>query len=198
MADHVVDPRPFMTSDETAPPSPESLLDMTASDAGSSPDVLRLVQAFNERFAAHLDSAAAAVREAEHALSAAQDDLARAQHSADNRPYVSDPLVFMRASLDDEVDGLRRKTTPKKVQAAYRYMLARAVELAAGEVQGYRDDQTALEHERERGVDACRQAERAAAERLDAARQMHERVLAAERTARAGLAAMVEKGITAD
>lgn len=187
-----------MTSDETAPPSPESLLDMTASDAGSSPDVLRLVQAFNERFAAHLDSAAAAVREAEHALSAAQDDLARAQHSADNRPYVSDPLVFMRASLDDEVDGLRRKTTPKKVQAAYRYMLARAVELAAGEVQGYRDDQTALEHERERGVDACRQAERAAAERLDAARQMHERVLAAERTARAGLAAMVEKGITAD
>jgi hypothetical protein len=198
MADHVVDPRPFMTSDETAPTSTESVLDMATSGAGSSPDVLRLVQAFNERFAPHLDSAAAAVREAEHALATAQDDLTRARHAAENRPYVSDPLVFMRASLDDEVDGLRRKTTPKKVQAAYRYMLARAVELAVGEVQGYHDDQAALDYQREHGVEACQQAERAAAERLDAARQMHERVLAAERTARAGLAAMVEKGITAE
>ncbi|MGB9373805.1 MAG: hypothetical protein WCA82_06575, partial [Jiangellales bacterium] len=168
MADHVVDPRPFMTSDETAPTSTESVLDMATSGAGSSPDVLRLVQAFNERFAPHLDSAAAAVREAEQSLATAQDDLTRARHAAENRPYVSDPLVFMRASLDDEVDGLRRKTTPKKVQAAYRYMLARAVELAVGEVQGYRDDQAALDHQREHGVDACQQAERAAAERLDA------------------------------
>lgn len=188
-----------MTRDETAPPSSDPVLDAAATTGvGSSADVLRLVQAFDERFAPHLENASAAVRDAEQALATAQENLARAQEAAAGKPYVSDPLVFMRATLDDEVDGLRRKTTPKKVQAAYRYMLARAVELAAGEVQGYHDDQATIARERETGVEACRQAARYAAERLDAAREMQRRVRSAERTARAGLAAMVEKGVSAE
>jgi hypothetical protein len=198
MTGPVVDPRLFMTSDETEASSSDSVLDTGAPGAAASPDVLRLVQALTERFAPHLDSAAAAVRDAEHALATTRDELARAEHVAASRPYVSHPLVFMRASLDEEVDGLRRKTTPKKVQAAYRYMIARAVELAAGEVQSFHDDQAALADENAHGVKACREAERAAADRLESAREMQQRVLSAERTARAGLTAMLEKGITVE
>ena len=46
----------------------------------------------------------------------------------------------MRASLQDELEALTRKTTPKKVRVGYRYLLDRAVELAEGEVQGYQSD----------------------------------------------------------
>lgn len=186
-----------MTSDETSLPGAGSGAGPATSPA-TAPDVLRLVQAFDERFAPHLERASLAVRDAELALEKADEALVHAEEVAASKPYVSDPVVFMRASLDDEVDGLRRKTTPKKVQAAYRYMLARAVELAAAEVQGYHDDQAALDHEREHGVEACRDALRLATQRLDAARDMQQRVLAAERTARAGLTAMVEKGVSAE
>lgn len=186
-----------MTSDDTSVPGADSGAGRATSPA-SSPDVLRLVQTFDERFAPHLERASLAVRDAELALEKAHEALVQAEQAAASKPYVSDPLVFMRASLDDEVDGLRRKTTPKKVQAAYRYMLARAVELAAAEVQGYHDDQAALDHERQHGVEACRAAHRSAAERVAAARDMYQRVLAAEQTARAGLTAMVEKGLSVE
>ena len=96
-----------MTSDDTSVPGADSGSGRATSPA-SSPDVLRLVQTFDERFAPHLERASLAVRDAELALEKAHEALVQAEQAAANKPYVSDPLVFMRASLDDEVDGLRR------------------------------------------------------------------------------------------
>lgn len=156
-------------------------------------EVERLTQALNSRFAPHVDEAAAAVREAEQSVAEAREALARARRAADGQRYQSDRLVFMRASVKDEAEALTRKTTPKKVRVAYRYLLARAVELAEGEVQGYRTDQAAAERERQHSVEACLAAEHAAVERLDAARAMQRRVEDAVQTARQGLLVMVEK-----
>lgn len=153
----------------------------------------RLVFALSQRFAPHQEVARAAVREAEQNLSRAREELARARESEASLVYRSDRLVFMRASVNDEVDGLARKTTPKKVRVAYRYLLDRAVELAAGEVQEYASEQDSAQHAREHGVEACIRAEREAGERLAAAHAMHDRVKDAERAAREGLAVMVEK-----
>lgn len=158
----------------------------------------RLTQALLGRFAPHVEAAATAVREAENDLAEAHEALARARHAADSQRYQSDRLVFMRASVRDEVEALARKTTPKKVRVAYRYLLARAVELAEGEVQGYRDDLAAAERERQHSVEACVAAERAAAEKLEAARAMQRRVDDAVQTARQGLAVMIEKVGTAE
>ena len=185
-------------SNESTAPESGQAPEAPPGGQGSSVDALRLTQALVERFAPHVEGAAAAVREAELALTAAQEELARARHEAENQRYRSDPLVFMRSALPEEVAGLRRKTTPKKVQAAYRYMLARAVELAAGEVQGYHADQAAIDLDRTHGVDAGLHAEQAAAERLEAAREMQQRVREAVSQARAGLAAMIEKGMATD
>ncbi len=153
----------------------------------------RLTQALSARFAPHVDAAAAAVREAENDLADSREALARARRAADSQQYQSDRLVFMRASVRDEVEALTRKTTPKKVRVAYRYLLARAVELAEGEVKGYLADQAAAQRESQHSVEACLEAERAAVERLEAARAMQERVDDAVRTARQGLAVMAEK-----
>jgi hypothetical protein len=159
----------------------------TAADAGSDriaqSEWDRLALAVTDRFAPHLQAAAAAVREAEHDLAEAREALARAEQAAADARYVSDPLVFMRVTVAEELDGLSRKTTTKKVRASFRYLLARAAELAEGELKGYRNDLEAARRDREQGVDACRQAERAALADLEAARAMHERVRDAERAA---------------
>lgn len=185
-------------SNQSAAPASGHVPEVPSGAQPTSAETLRLTQALTERFAPHVEGAAAAVREAALALTAAQEELARARHEAENQRYRSDPLVFMRSALPDEVEALARKTTPKKVQAAYRYMLARAVELAAGEVQGYHADQTAIDLERTHGVDAGLHAEQAAAQRLEAAREMQQRVQEAELAARAGLATMIEKGMATD
>jgi hypothetical protein len=153
----------------------------------------RLAQTVTDRFAAHLKAAAAAEREAEHDLTEAREALARAEHAAANSRYVSDPLVFMRVTVREELDGLSRKTTPKKVKASFRYLLARAAELAEGELKGYRNDLESARRDREQGVDACRHAEQAAVDDLEAAREMHQRVRDAEHAARDGLAMLKEK-----
>lgn len=153
----------------------------------------QLAYALSVRFAPHLQAAAAAVREAEQDLADAREELSRARLAAASQHYQSDRLVFMRASVKDEVEALTRKTTPKKVRVAYRYLVERAVELAEGEVQGYQSDQAAAQREREHSVEACLEAERQANERLHAARAMQGRVHDAEQAARQGLVVMVEK-----
>ncbi len=153
----------------------------------------RLAYALSERFAPHVTAAAAAVREAEQLVEEARENLARAREEAAGQPYRSDRLVFVRAVVDDETEALNRKTTPKTVKVAYRHLLDRAVDLADAEVRGYHSDQAERQHERQRSVDACLAAERQAAEGLDAARAMQQRVLDAEQAARDGLAVMLEK-----
>jgi len=153
----------------------------------------RLAFALSQRFAPHLEAAAAAVREAEQSLSLARERLSAAREVEARQEYRSDRLVFMRASVNEEVSGLARKTTPKNVRVAYRYLLDRAVELAAGEVKEYMSDQNSAQHAREHSVEACIQVEREASERLEAAHAMHGRVKDAEHAAHEGLAMMVEK-----
>ena len=153
----------------------------------------RLAFALSQRFAPHVEAAATAVRDAEQSLAQAREHLSRAREAEAGQGYRSDRLVFMRAAVNDEVEALARKTTPKKVRVAYRYLLDRAVELAAGEVQEYTSDQDSAQHAREHSVEACIQAEREAGERLEAAHALHGRVKDAEHAARAGLAIMVEK-----
>lgn len=153
----------------------------------------RVVTALETRFAPHLDAAAAAVREAERELAEARERLAKAEEAAATGEYRSDPLVFMRETLSEDVDALERRTNPKKVRAAFRFLLDRAVDLAAGEVQGFHDDQAAAEHERLHGVEACRLAVQRAAAALEEARAMAERVRSAERAARRGLDVMLDK-----
>ena len=70
---------------------------------------------------------------------------------------------------------------------------ARAVELAAGEVQRFHDDLDAARREREGGIDACRAAVAIAAASLEEARAMQGRVAVAEQSARTGLGLLVEK-----
>lgn len=153
----------------------------------------QLVYALEGRFAVPLEAAATAVREAERELAEAQERLARAQEAAASERYVSSPLPFMRDSLTEEVEGLERKTTPKKVRAAYRFLLDRAAELATAEVQGFQDDQADEVRERTSGVAACRERLDRAAAALAAAEELQERVHAAEQAARQGLAVMAEK-----
>jgi hypothetical protein len=153
----------------------------------------RLAFALSQRFAPHLEAAATAVRDAEQSLAQAREHLSRAREAEAGQGYRSDRLVFMRAAVNDEVEALARKTTPKKVRVAYRYLLDRAVELAAGEVQEYLSDQDSAQHAREHSVEACIQAEREAGERLEAAHALHSRVKDADHAARAGLAIMAEK-----
>jgi hypothetical protein len=153
----------------------------------------RLSQVLTVRFAAQVHAAAAAVREAEQALATAREELARARRAADGRQYQSDRLVFMRASVKEELEALGRKTTERKVKVAFRYLVARAVELAEGEVHGYHADRAAAQREREQSVEAWLEAEREAIAQLDAARAMQARVHDAEQTARHGLAVMLQK-----
>ncbi|MGV1009752.1 MAG: hypothetical protein ACOYBY_14235 [Dermatophilaceae bacterium] len=153
----------------------------------------QLTYALNTRFAPHLQAAAALVRQAERDLADAGEALSRARQAAENEEYQSDRLVFMRASLKEELDALTRKTTPKKVRVGYRYLIDRAVELAEGEVAGYQSDLDEQQRAREQSVDACLEAQRQATERLEGARAMQERVHEAEQAAVRGLAVMVEK-----
>ncbi len=170
-----------------------SAADAPGPDRISQSEWERLALAVTNRFAAHLHAAATAVREADQALAEAREALARAEQSAANTRYVSDPLVFMRVTVREELDGLSRKTTPKKARASFRYLLARASELAEGELHGYRTDLEAARRDRSQGVGACRQAEQVALGELEAARAMHQRVQDAERAARDGLAVLGEK-----
>lgn len=153
----------------------------------------RLTEGLESRFAPHVEAAAAEVRSAEQHLAQARADLDRAREESAGRRYRSDRLVFMRASVGEELEGLERKTTPKKLRVAYRYLLARAAELAEGEVAGYRADQEAVERDREHSVEARAEAERQAATRLEAARQMQDRVRQAQEAARRGMAVLAEK-----
>lgn len=167
---------------------------MTVADGGlTDGEQEQLTSVLEERFSAPLEDAAAAVRAAERELEDAQDRLARVEEEAAVRPYRSDPLVFMRDGLAEELDGLARKTNPKKVRVAYRFLLDRAVELAAAEVQGLYDDRAAAEEERTNGVEACREAVQRATDALEAARAMAARVESAQRTAREGLAVTLDK-----
>jgi len=160
---------------------------------GESAELDRLAHALSLRFEPHVQAAAAAVRAAEQDLAEASERLEQARQEAAEARYRSDPLVFMRASVKDEVEALGRKTTEKKARAAYRYLVDRAVELAEGEVRGFATDQAAADRERQEGVDARVQAERDAHTKLEAAREMQGRVLAAEQWANEGLGLMVQK-----
>lgn len=153
----------------------------------------RLSHSLAVRFEPHLQAAAALVRSAEQDLAEAKQRLQAARDLADSERYRSDPLVFMRASVHEEVEALDRKTTEKKVRAAFRYLVDRAVELAEGEVRGYSADQSAAARERESGVTACEDAQREAENQLSAALQMQQRVLYAQSQAGAGLALMMSK-----
>lgn len=153
----------------------------------------QLAWTLDSRFAAHLEAAGAAVREAERALAGARERLAQAEQAAARSQYTSDPLTFMRQSVAQELEGLERKTTEKKVRASYRFLLDRSVELAAAEVARFHDDRAVEQRELETGVDACREAERRALEVLAAARTMQEQVQAAERSAREGLGTLLDK-----
>lgn len=166
----------------------------TASTDGlAAGELTQLTYTLETRFGPHLEAAQAAVREAERELAQARERLAEAETRAARAAYVSDPLTFMRQSVAEEADGLERKTTGKKVRASYRFLLDRAVELAAGEVQGFHDDEAAKLRELDGGVEACRAAEQRAVETLAAAHAMHDRVRAAEQAARHGLAVLAEK-----
>lgn len=153
----------------------------------------QLVYALETRFADHLEAAAQAVRDAERELEEAREALQRAEDEAASRPYQSNSLVFMRDAMDEEVEGLVRKTNPKKVRASYRFLLDRAVDLAAAEVQGHHDDIAAERREREEGVTASREALSRATANLEAAQAMQERVARAETLARQGLDVMADK-----
>ncbi|GAA1135373.1 hypothetical protein [Ornithinicoccus hortensis] len=178
---------------------------MTQHDGGAGPRALdpadqlgadekaQLVYALEGRFAAHLDAAASAVREAERELAEVREQLARAIEEEERARYRSDPLVFMRDGVTEEVEGLVRKTTPKKLRTSYRYLLDRAVELAAGEVQGYHDDRAREQQEREQGVQASRAAEQRAIAALEEAQAMQGRVQSAEAAARRGLDVLADK-----
>jgi hypothetical protein len=174
------------------------MTDLPSTDPGN-PDRItpaewdRLAQAVTDRFAPHLQAASAVVREAEQNLAQAQEALARAEHAAANVRYSSDRLVFMRVAVREEVDALSRKTTPKKVRASFRYLLARAAELAEGELTGYRADLEAARRDRREGVDACRQAEQRALGEFQAARDLQDRVRDAQQAALDGLAVLSEK-----
>jgi hypothetical protein len=153
----------------------------------------RLSHTVSVRFAAQVQAAAAAVHDAEQDLVTAREELTRARRAAAGRHYQSDRLVFMRASVKEELEALDRKTTEKKVRTAFRYLVARAVELAEGEVHGYHADQAAAQRERESSVEAWLEAEREAIARLDSARAMQARVYDAEQTAHHGLTVMLQK-----
>ena len=162
-------------------------------DALAAGEPEELLYALGTRFAPHLDAATTALRDAERELAEAKEQLARAERAAADRRYTSDPLPFMRDSVREEVEALGRKTTPKKVRTSYRFLLDRAVELAAAEVQGYRDDRAAEREQQEAGVEACREALRRATGAVEAARLMHDRVREAQESARRGLDVMVAK-----
>lgn len=168
-------------------------------DPGASPgpvdtgEYARLAHTLSVRFAPHVQAAAAEVRTAEQELAQAGEQLELARQRAAAMPYRSDPLVFMRASVKDEVEALGRKTTTKKARAAFRYLVDRALELADGEVQGFAADQAAEQRERVEGVEARLEAQRAARARLEAAREMQARVLEAEQRASEGLALLMQK-----
>ena len=173
---------------------------MTNGDPNPGPDLTgqsaereRLAHILSVRFAAHVDAAAAAVRAAEQELAEATEQLERALREAADARYRSDPLVFMRASVSEEVEALGRKTTAKKARVAYRHLVDRAVELAEGEVRGFQADLAAAERARLEGVEARTEAERDARERLEAAQVMQERVLAAQQRAVDGLDLLVQK-----
>lgn len=153
----------------------------------------QLAYALETRFAPHLEAAAAAVREAERALATAQERLEQVEREAADERYTSDPLVFMRASVTEEVEGMERKTTPKKLRASYRFLLDRAAELAGAEIQRHRDDLDAARQEREGGVEACRAAVVRAEDSVQESRAVQERVEFAEQSARRGLNLLVEK-----
>jgi hypothetical protein len=167
--------------------------------AGRRPDDLdpheweHLAETVTVRFGPHLERAAAAVRAAEHELAEARNALAQARAAAANQEYRSDRLVFMRATLDEELAGLSRKTTPKNLRAGFRHLLARAVELAEGEVAGYHADVAAERRRREHGVEALEESERQAVAQLDAARDMQARAQRAEAIAREGLTVLTAR-----
>jgi hypothetical protein len=160
---------------------------------GSAGEYERLSHTVSLRFAPHVHAAAAAVRTAEQELADAREQLERAQAVAAARPYKSDPLVFMRASAQDEVEALGRKTTPRKAKAAFGHLLDRATELAEGEVKGFLADQAAAERDRHEGVEARLESERRARATLEAALEMQDRVRTAEQLAMQGLVIMSQK-----
>lgn len=173
-----------MTDLPTGAPDPDLI---------SQPEVDRLAHAVADRFAPHLHAAAAAVREAEQGLADARAALAQAEHAAASTRYQSDRLVFMRVTVSEELEGLARKTTPKKVRANFRYLLERAVELAEGELAGYRKDLETARRDRTQGVKALMQAEQEALGELQSAHDMQRRVHDSERAAREGLEVLRQK-----
>jgi hypothetical protein len=182
-----------MTTSDSQATEPSSSQSARSSSPFDSTERERLGFALSQRFAPHLEAAATVVREAEQSLAQAREELSRAREAEAGQEYRSDRLVFMRTAVGEEVQALARKTTPKKVRVGYRYLLDRAVELAAGEVEAYSSEQLSTQHARKHSVEACIEAEREAAQRLEAARAMRARVQDAERAARQGLAIMVEK-----
>lgn len=182
-----------MTNVDPSSAAPRAASDPQHAGPGDSAEYDRLAHTLSLRFAPHLEAADALVRAAEQEVAVAREHLRRAGEEAARERYRSDPRVFMRESVKDEVEAVGRKTTPKKVRAAYRYLVDRALELAEGEVRGFDADQAAAERERTQGVQACLQAQRVAEARLAAAHEMRDQVELAERRAAEGLSLMVQK-----
>lgn len=170
---------------------------MTKQDTGGSGlaagEREQLVYQIETRMAAHKDAAANAVRDAEQTLTDVREALARAQDEADRARYVSDRLPFMRQSVAEEIETLERVSNEKRVRASYRFLIDRAIELAAAEVRGFHDAQDDERREREEGVEALVAAEQRAVRALEQAQAMQQRVAGAEDSARRGLGIMVEK-----
>lgn len=182
-----------MNDTSAAPQPPQAASESGYPGYGDPVEWERLAHAQALRFAPHVEAAADEVRAAENEVAEAREALARARREAENRAYQSDRLVFMRASVADEVEALSRKSTPKKLRVAYRYLLARAAELAEGEVTGYRADLAEQQREQEHSVQACLAALGRAEARLEAALAMQRRVANAVREARNGLTVLSEK-----
>lgn len=167
----------------------------TESSGGSlaSGEKEQLAYQLETRMTTHREAAAVAVREAETELSDARERLTEVEEAAERAGYASDPLPFMRQSVDEEVETLDRVSNEKRVRASYRFLLDRAVELAAAEVQRFHDDVAAEQRQRAEGLEACRAAVQRAEDTLAAAQRMQERVRLAEESARTGLATMIAK-----
>ena len=77
----------------------------------------RLAFALSQRFAPHVEAAATAVREAEQSLAQAREHLSRAREAEAGQGYRSDRLVFMRAAVNDEVEGLAARQLRRRSES---------------------------------------------------------------------------------
>ena len=147
-------------------------------DRMSQSELDRLAFAVTDRFALHLRAAQAAVREAEQSLEDARDSLALAEQAAADTPYQSDPLVFMRATVGDDLEGWRARRPRRRSGRATATCWTEPSSWPTARLTNYRRDLAASRRDRVQGW-SRRQAVQVSVSELAAAKAMHERVLAA-------------------